>query len=332
MIYCGLALLLLPLVITRGGGVAALFSSRSDYSDALSSAGVSQAESGGVTVALVRILPGALALAATFAMVLVWRNRNIRAVVPLAIAALLLVLYANPLTNTRYVSSTAFLCLALLLLRPQSRRSLAVISAVLVIGVIGIYPLANAFRGTSDSGQPASLADNDFDGFQQLVNTRQYVEEHGHTWGRQFGSAALYALPRRFWPDKAVPASIPVAENRGYTFTNLSLPLPGEIYLEFGLPGVSLIMFGWGRLWRRLDRAWLAGTRTRSGALVPYLTMAQLGLLRGPVGSLVPIYGTTVLLLLFAVAPEHGTGVQTSSSAGGLGRQVPRGFNTRRLS
>jgi hypothetical protein len=44
------------------------------------------------------------------------------------------------------------------------------------------------------------------------------------------------------WPGKAVPASIPVTEDQGYTFTNLSLPLPGELYLEFGVFGAAAAM------------------------------------------------------------------------------------------
>jgi hypothetical protein len=178
---------------------------------------------------------------------------------------------------------------------------MAIVAAALVVGVLGIYPLANAFRAPDAQVQTTTLADIDFDGFQQLVNTRQYVEDQGHTWGDHLGSALLFALPRRVWPDKAVPASIPVAENRGYPFTNLSLPLPGEFYLEFGMFGAAAAMFLWARCWRRLDEAWAVSTNTAAGGIVGYLAVAQLGLLRGPVGAMVPIYATTVLLLLIAL-------------------------------
>jgi hypothetical protein len=295
------ALLLLPLVIAATGGVATLLSSRSERNAALAAGGVGQDLSGGARLALVAILPGALALACTYILVL-RRLRGQRYLpVVLLVTGCLLFLYSNPLANTRFVSTLAFLPLLLLLLQPRSRRGLAVLMALLVIGVFAIYPLANTFRGPRVSAETVGLADNDFDGFQQLVNTQQYVEDHGHTWGRHLGSAILFALPRSIWPGKAVPASIPVAANRGYSFTNLSLPLPGELYLEFGLLGAAGVMLVWGRCWRRLDEDWAGGIATTTGALVPYLAGAQLGLLRGPAGSLMPVYGSAVVLLAVAL-------------------------------
>lgn len=298
--FCSsLALLLLPLVAQRSGGIGGLLSSRTERTQFLATSGIAQTTSGGVAVALVEILPGALALAATFGYLTWWRAGARRAPLILLIPTMgLLFLYTNPLTNTRYISTVAIFSLIFVLLQPRTRRALVVIVLLIVVGVVGIYPLANAFRGGESQAESLSLADNDFDGFQQLVNTRQYVEQRGHTWGKQIGSALLFFLPRSYWPGKAVPASIPVAQNRGYRFTNLSLPLPGELYLEFGLVGSAGLMFGWGRLWRQLDRAWRVGPVTKKAAMVPYLVIAQLGLLRGPVGSLVPIYGSTVLLLI----------------------------------
>lgn len=324
LVYVGLSTLLLPLVVSRTGGVGALVSSRNERVQRLAAAGVAQAESGGVMVALVAILPGALALASTFVLVLWWRDLDVRKPALLALGAALLFLYDNPFANTRFISTVAIFSIVFLLLQPRTRRGMVVVVTVVVVGVIGVYPVANAFRGDGAAAETLSLADNDFDGFQQLVNTTQYVEQRGHTWGAHLGSATLFFLPRRFWPGKAVPASIPVAENRGYTFTNLSLPLPGELYLDFGAGGMALAMFGWGRLWRRLDRRWAGGTGTRAGAMVPYLAIAQLGLLRGPVGSMIPIYGTTVVLLLVAlrepqpeptVASLEGAATQAGPSA-----------------
>lgn len=314
--YCGFALLLLPFVIVRTGGVSSLFSSRSERSEALAAAGIGQVQSGGVAVALVGILPGALALAATYVLVLRWRDGQKVSPLSVLLAGGLLFVYANPFANTRYISAVAIFSIVFLIVQPRSRRALAIVVTVLVIGVLGVYPLANAFRGDDTTSQPSSLADGDFDGFQQMVNARQYVEERGQTWGVHLSSAALFPLPRRFWVDKAVPASIPVAENRGYAFTNLSLPFPGELYMEFGVVGTAAGMFIWGVGWRRLERHWAVGTESVQGAMVPYLAIAQLGVLRGPVGSLVPIYAAGVMLLLLALwwrdRPRTSQGVVAS--------------------
>jgi len=53
-----------------------------------------------------------------------------------------------------------------------------------------------------------------------------------------------------------------------------------------------------GRWWRRLNEAWAVTTDTAAGGIMGYLSVAQIALLRGPVGAMVPIYGTAVLLLL----------------------------------
>lgn len=300
--YCALSLALLPLVVVRSGGFATLVSSRDERSDSLAAAGISQELSGGVAVALVGILPGALALAAVYVLLHRWRQGHRPRLILLLVGAGLLFLYSNPLANTRYIAMTALVAPLLVLVRPRTGRTMAVVVVTLVVGVLGIYPLANSFRSPDAQAKSIALADVDFDGFQQLVNTHQYVEDQGHTWGHHLGSAVLFALPRRVWPDKALPASIPVAENRGYVFTNLSLPLPGEFYLEFGVLGAAAAMFLWGRGWRRLDEAWAVGGRTTGAGMVPYLAVAQLGLLRGPVGAMVPIYATTVLLLIVALS------------------------------
>jgi hypothetical protein len=299
--YCALSFMLLPLVIIRSGGISTLVTSRHERKEILAAEGISQQISGGVAVAVVGILPGALALASVYVLLLRWRQGHRPRLLVLTAAASLLFLYSNPFAHTRYIAGTALIAPLLVVLRPRTVRSMAIVAAALVVGVLGVYPLANAFRAPDAQAKTLALADIDFDGFQQLVNTRQYVEDQGHTWGHHLGSAVLFAVPRRAWPGKALPASIPVAENRGYTFTNLSLPLPGELYLEFGAFGAAAAMFLWGRCWRRLDEAWAVSTDTAAGGIVGYLSVAQIALLRGPVGAIVPIYATTVLLLVIAL-------------------------------
>ena len=81
------------------------------------------------------------------------------------------------------------------------------------------------FRTTSGA---EAFATPDFDGFQQIVNAMVFSEDVGHSLGHYTSSALLFFVPRSLWEGKATPASIDVAEHRGYEFTNLSLPLPAE--------------------------------------------------------------------------------------------------------
>jgi len=81
-------------------------------------------------------------------------------------------------------------------------------------------------------------------------------------------------------------------------------------------------MFLWGRSWRRLDEAWAVSTDTAGGGIVAYLAVAQLGLLRGPVGAMVPIYATTVMLLIIALWAARPSKASRPSDLGQTTRRL----------
>ena len=158
----------------------------------------------------------------------------------------------------------------------------------------------------------------DFDGFQQVANSVLYVREIGHSLGHYTVSAFAYFIPRSWWEGKATPASLDVAGNRGYAFTNLSLPLHAELYIEFGLIGMAICMVAFGWLCASSDSSWLLGSASRLGLLAPVLSMAMLGILRGPLGSLAPVYLTALGLTFLALSrrklPESPKTVARESS------------------
>jgi len=295
------ALALLPLVVAKTG-FAALFSSRSGRAEQFQAAGVDLERAGGAVSAFYGILPGALALAASYLLLVRWRSLR-HPPVALLVALALLAVYSNPLANTRFVSSVAIVSLLFVVLQPRSRRGMTVVAVSVVLGLFAVYPIANVFRSADAEPEPLSLSSIDFDGFQQLVNTQQYVEEQGHPLGSHLVSAALFALPRSIWEGKSRPASIDVAEHRGYEFTNLSLPIFGELYLDLGLAGAAVALYGWGRLWRRLDDDWRRGFDSGGARLVPYLAIVQIGIIRGPLGSQVPVAEPAALLLAVSLLP-----------------------------
>ena len=129
-----------------------------------------------------------------------------------------------------------------------------------------------------------------------MINTVTLVQAKGHDDGAHVVSAALFFVPRSLWTGKATPASIEVARERGYWFTDLSLTPPGR-----AVPGSRLA--GADRDdWRPRFRVAPVGPHVAwqgAGALIAsYLAVAQIGLIRGPLGSLVPVYGIVVLILV----------------------------------
>jgi hypothetical protein len=114
------------------------------------------------------------------------------------------------------------------------------------------------------------FATGDFDGFQSVNNAIIFVERFGVQYGIQLVSAFLFFVPRAVWPGKAEPTGVITAESAGYTFTNISQPLPSEFYIDFGWWGVVLsgIILGWlfFRFDRWVNRGWASDPRTRLAA------------------------------------------------------------------
>ena len=318
--YLLACLALTPPAVSALGGVAGMFSSRSDRAEALGQQGLVLDQVGGLALALVGILPGALATAAAY-LTLVRVINQVRSRGWLEVSAVdagmlvvalgLVVLLANPFINTRALSAAALGSLVLLILRPRSRRAGVWMAVVLLVGTLVAYPAANFFRGTEAvSSEPGfqSLASQDFDGFQQVINTIGFVDDNGHTWGTHTLSGILYIVPRSIWADKERPASIDVAAHRGYVFTNLSLPLPAEWYLDFGPVGMCVGLFFLAAGARRCDEAWTADPRSGLAMLAPYASLAALSMIRGPIGSNGPVYLTNLgLIALGLLAASHST-------------------------
>ncbi|NEM05939.1 hypothetical protein GCU54_07875 [Geodermatophilus normandii] len=308
--YLFACLVLAPGAVAAGGGLAGMFSSRAERSAALVAQGISLQDAGGLQVALVSILPGALATAGCYLSLIRVLNQY-RAAGWAEIGALdagllvlgmaLVVVFANPFVNTRALSAAAIGSLVLLVVRPRTGRAGVWMAAVLLVATLVAYPAANAFRGTtSTQPQPQGLeflGGQDFDGFQQAINAGEFVEDLGHSGGTYSFSGILYFVPRAVWADKERPASIDVAANRGYAFTNLSLPVHAELYLDFGPVGMTAVLFVLSAAGRRSDLDWAAGLGSRAALMAPYACLACLSIIRGPIGSNGPVYLTNLGLI-----------------------------------
>lgn len=309
LLYVLACLALSPAAIASAGGVSALFSSRADRNEALLAQGISLEQVGGAEIALLGTIPGALATAATYLLLIRilaqyrkgrWKDVDAADAALLTVAFTLTVIFANPFTNTRGLSAAALGSLVILMLQPRSRRAGLVMAVAMIIATLVAYPAANAFRGTdevSDAQGLEFLASKDFDGFQQSINTVSFVNDLGHSAGTYTASGLLYFVPRSAWAEKERPASIDVAARRGYAFTNLSLPLHAEAYLDFGPVGMALLMFLIASAGRRCDLDWAGGVQSRAALMAPYACLATLSIIRGPIGSNGPVYLTNIGLI-----------------------------------
>lgn len=311
----GLALALLilaPIAIRMQGGIGTFFSSRNARDETLSASGLDSSVGGGAGVGFAVLLPIAIALTLAHLTLHELRDENPapqrRELWALLVVALSgIVVFANPLSNTRFTAAVAFGSLFFAALQPR-RRAVADLTAVAgLVTVVWVYPLLGQSEINDSKVSPinqlrVALTGADFDGFQQVVNTIKYVDVHGIRDGAHFLSSALFFVPRSVWPGKAEPATFEVSHNAGYWFTNLSLPLHAELYLDFGVIGVIVgcLLLGLAAGW--LDASWVFRPSSRSATLTPIVSVAMLAVLRGPTGSLVSVYLPTLLLTIISVA------------------------------
>ncbi|MBP2419985.1 O-antigen polysaccharide polymerase Wzy [Microbacterium imperiale] len=334
VVLLAVALLALSPFAIRVFGFATYFSSRNERALALRESGNTLDALGGAQFAMFTALPIALAvstmLLSLYQIQSSWNGisqARMQHLITFTIGLAGCIVFANPLSQTRFIALTAFGTLAVALFRPRSRGAAVIFVAAAFFAALIVYPLATFFRGgTAQSAADltaATFTGNDFDGFQQVINTIHYVDANGFTFGIQLLSAALFFIPRSMWAAKADPASIDVATHAGYAFTNLSMPIHAELYMQFGVVGVAAGMLALGYFTSRVDAAWMSGSGAKLGYFAPYLAMVMFGLLRGPLGSLVPIYMPTFIVLAIGIAARpRGRSVDSGIRPGAARHEV----------
>ncbi len=320
-----LATLLVPVVISAAGGLSGLYQSRDAFNVGLASSGNTDAISRG----LLKIAPSSFAASSAILSLWVMRTAPAQtgtlrwAKILATYAAVLLLIVANPFAYTRYIVLASFGSVAMAYFRPRGRLAGLLLLAICIGAFLLAYPTADLFRAASAQKMaPLSLlASRDFDGFQQTINSVHYVDHVGLQWGLHLISGLLFFVPRALWTGKAEPGSIAVAQDRGYSFADLSLPLPAEAYVELSWAGVVVVFLLVGFFWSRLDLAWRS--QSKLAVLAAYLSVAQVGMWRGPFGSLAPIFGLTIGLLVTGILLSAGPNAGPSRFAKSHTRLAP---------
>lgn len=183
-----------------------------------------------------------------------------------------------PLSLPRSQVFGIILLFALLLMDFKKVSKRGFLSLAYVFGALVAMPVLNHFSrlggtlATLDIKQLTSsyLSSGDFDGYQSTTNAVVYVDRYGYENGLQLVSAILFFIPRSIWSGKGEPTGTITSEAAGYTFNNVSQPLPSEFYVDFGWAGVVagglLVGVLFCRLDRWIDRGWTTDLRTRLAA------------------------------------------------------------------
>jgi hypothetical protein len=146
--------------------------------------------------------------------------------------------------------------------------------------------LDNTLKSISE-GISSLPYDSNFDAFQIVSYTTLYTAEKGYSWGYQTLLPIFFWVPRSLWPGKPIGTSDVVGEFAGFYSINVSSPLWTEGYINFGLIGVILFLYFFGRAARVCDH-YLSSLTIKSAfqtIISSYFAANTLILLRGDLTS-----------------------------------------------
>jgi hypothetical protein len=192
------------------------------------------------------------------------RGENISSIVMgsntglLVVVGIFLAVVMNPISNPRYYSGTAMLAVATAFGLFATRQRFRFTACGFLVGMLLIFPLADAFRLNSDGELKAtnpiqSLLTGDYDSFAQLMNGYLVAARDGIVPLKQLSGVLLFWVPRTLWTAKPEDTGGYIAEGRGYFFTNLSAPLWIEFYLNGSWLLLAVGMFALGFALHRWD-------------------------------------------------------------------------------
>ncbi len=304
-------LILLALGYIAAIGFTTLFTNRTDRGAALSGA-LSDDASRTILSALVTLG----LLVTVVAQLQVRREQKARGdkkpFILISISMILLLVIVNPVGSPRFLLMTVALALIAALGAFSRMRIYRIISLTGIAALVVLLPILDSFRRSTttirSAGSLDSLTGGDFDAFAQTINTAWWVEMNGLANGNQFLGVLLFWVPRSIWPGKPVDTGILLGEAKGYGFTNLSAPLPAELYINAGWVGVIVgaILLGFGmRRWdaRSEQRIQIDGVPTVLGCVIPfYMVMLLRGSLLQAAANL-----AVILLAWFFVTRATGS-------------------------
>ncbi|GMK46695.1 hypothetical protein PghCCS26_38240 [Paenibacillus glycanilyticus] len=250
--------------------------------------------------------------------ILLWKSGLFKSVGAKWMTGLLFVsalIVSNPISTARFWFGSVILTLIMLLLNWRKGSYLSWIAGYLVLFIV-VFPYSDLFRNELYAAvNPQKISEvmetkGDYDAFQMLLNTTQYVDSFGTTQGKQLLGALFFFIPRSIWVSKAMGSGQHVAEALGYSFTNLSSPLWAEAYINFGYAGIVLLFgfYGYlsGWLQGRFRQAIRSGVLTHYHLLVPFLSAYQFFLLRGDLMNGIAYLSFFILLtLLFTLQKKQ---------------------------
>ena len=330
LFFSFLALLLIPLIVINIGGFELLFLPRHERFIAL------RYLTGGEGQAKLQIL-SALIRTPTFVAflmlsVFLWFKRDKNRAASLSERFLLIALLIatlvvnNPVGSTRFWFGTIVLSSLFASFRWRPHYLGGWVLSLIIL-LIFVFPFADLFRNSFDVSLSHRIAsttvgnelirNGDYDAFQQMLNTEIYIKHNGFTCGKQLLGTLLFWFPRSVWAGKPIPTGELVANYSCYNYTNLSLPLWGELYIDGGFILVIALFWLYGAVVNIIEDHYVRSEGnypTYLNAFVPLYAAYQFFLLRGTLMSAFA-YLVPVLLCMYFCTSKNNVSVRRFSLA-----------------
>jgi hypothetical protein len=242
---------------------------------------------------------------------------------------LLVAITENPYTEKRNALGPVYLGLILVLFQnwfasPTRRMVLLVFGMVLAFPAVAVFTQDhNAILGHFSMSQVGSqIADHyfsiNYDSWANIYTSIEIVRVHELQWGKQLLGALLFFVPSALWTSKPLATGIFLGNyliaHYSMWFTNLSAPLVGEGYLDFGYIGVVAYAAGTAYFVTFLNT--LARRRDRWAAF-PMATYASVFLM-------IVLRGSLMIATAFGVAAFLAFGLASALLSTKLGSRQPR--------
>ncbi|MCI0735153.1 MAG: hypothetical protein L0Y50_02585 [Beijerinckiaceae bacterium] len=210
-----------------------------------------------------RLIIGAVAHSGSFyafmcAVTLFRNSKSTITIITVALTCSLFIFSNSPLAIPRTLLGSYIIVMFLSILRvTRIQKLLLVLALVISQGTLFSYIsyISRGAEGTEFILSPLErfLTSADFDGLQSTIIVVAMHDEIGGKGGVNLLSAILFFVPRGMWPGKVIGTGGESAIFAGYSFINISSPLPSEFYVDFGMPGLVILSLLFGLFIRFCD-------------------------------------------------------------------------------
>lgn len=150
-------------------------------------------------------------------------------------------------------------------------------------GLVVVFPILNIIRDLTSFYSfsellaivPKQLSNTylsgNFDAFQMIISAMHYITLKGYSLGGQLLGSVLFFIPRSIWPTKPVGSGeLVITSLNQFDFSNVSMPLIGESYINFGIIGVVIFGIILGLIVDRVDESYWNDSKKFSFKNVSY--------------------------------------------------------------